>query len=196
MTLDAYLQKGHKTHVIFDFDETLVKLILPWDHWEDSIQDILITLDKSIYENYKKEKISLSDLMNQYILKFGKQARDVVKRNAVYFETRYLEGIIPNHALIDFITHAKQYHMFIWSSNTRPTVKKVLHEYGIWNAFEKVVTSLDVELLKPNTEGFGRIYHPTIPKKRYVIIGDSESDKEAAKQLGVDFFLIDYFETV
>lgn len=196
MTLDTYLQKGHKTHVIFDFDETIVKLILPWDHWEDSIKDELVTLDKSIYENYKKEKISLSDLMNQYILKFGKQARSVVKRNAVNFETKYLENVIPNNELIDFIKYAKEYTMFVWSSNTRPTVKKVLHEYGIWNAFEKVVTSLDVDLLKPNTEGFSRIYDPAIPKKRYVIIGDSDRDEEAAKQLEVDFFLIDYFKTV
>lgn len=196
MTLDAYLQKGHKTHVIFDFDETLAKLILPWDHWEDSIKDTLITLDRSIYEHYKKEKISLSDLMNQYILKFGIQARDLVKSNAVHFETSYLQDVIPNYELIEFITHAKKYTMFVWSSNTRPTVKKVLQEYGIWNAFEKVITSLDVELLKPNTEGFSLMYDPAIPKNRYVIIGDSESDKKAAKQLGVDFFLIDYFKPV
>ncbi len=196
MTLDAYLQKLHKTHLIFDFDETLVKLILPWDHWEDPIKDTLIKLDKSIYANYKKEKISLSDLMNQYILKFGKQARDVLKSNATNFETRYLEDVIPNNELIDFIKHAQKYIMFIWSSNTRPTVKKALHHYGIWNSFEKVVTSLDVELLKPNTEGFSQIYDPAIPKKRYVIIGDSDSDKEAAKQLGVDFFLIDHFKPV
>ena len=196
MTLDAYLQKGHKTHLIFDFDETLVKLILPWDHWEDSIKGALIILDQSIYENYKQEKISLSDLMNQYILKFGKQTRDVLKRNAVHFETTYLQDVIPNNELLDFIKHAQKYKMFVWSSNTRSTVKKALHHYGIWNSFEKVVTSLDVDLLKPYTEGFSQIYDPAIPKKRYLIIGDSDRDQEAAKQLGVDFFLIDYFKPV
>lgn len=55
-------------------------------------------------------------------------------------------------------------------------------------------------VLKPNIEGFSQMYHPAIPKKRYVIIGDSDSDsdsdKEAAKRLGVDFFLIDYFKSV
>ncbi len=196
MTLDAYLQKVHKTHLIFDFDETLVKLILPWDHWEDAIKGTLIKLDKTIYENYKKEKISLSDLMNQYVLKFGKQTRDLLKTNAVHFETTYLQDVIPNNELIDFIKHTKKYTMFVWSSNTRPTVQKVLHDYGIWNTFEKVITSLDVDLLKPYTEGFNQIYDPIIPKKRYIIIGDSDSDKEAAKRLRVDFFLIDYFKTV
>ena len=71
-----------------------------------------------------------------------------------------------------------------------------MHDYGIWNTFEKVITSLDVDLLKPYTEGFNQIYDPIIPKKRYIIIGDSDSDKEAAKRLRVDFFLIDYFKTV
>ncbi|MEK7458378.1 MAG: HAD-IA family hydrolase [Patescibacteria group bacterium] len=196
MTLDAYLQKVHKTHLIFDFDETLVKLILPWDHWEDSIKDELLALDKTIYENYKKDKISLSDLMNQYILKFGTQAKDLVKRNAVDFETTSLQDVVPHNELIDFIKRAKQYTMFVWSSNTRPTVKKVLQKYRIWNTFKKVVTSLDVDLLKPNTEGFSQINKPTIPTNRYVVIGDSDRDKEAAKQLGIDFFLIDYFKPV
>jgi len=131
MTLDTYLQKVHKTHLIFDFDETLVKLILPWDHWEDSIKDTLIALDQSIYENYKKEKISLSDLMNQYILHFGTPARDVVKRNAVHFETTYVEDVIPNTELLDFVKHAEKYNMYIWSSNTQPVIKKVLRHYEI-----------------------------------------------------------------
>ena len=196
MTLNAYLQKDHKTHLIFDFDETLVKLILPWDHWEDSIKDTLIKLDPSIYENYKKDKISLNELMNQYILQFGTSARDLLKTNAVHFETTSLKDVIPNHELIDFIKHAQKYKMSVWSSNTRPTVEKILHDYGIWNTFEKVVTSLDVELLKPNTEGFSQIYDPAIPKTRYVIVGDSDNDQEAAKHLGVDFFLIDYFKPV
>jgi len=195
MTLNSYLQKVDKTHLVFDFDETLVKLILPWDNWEDPISDKLIKLQKSIYENYKIEKISLSDLMNQYILKFGKQAKNLVKGNALNFETKYLKDVIPNKELIAFVKHSKNYKMFVWSSNTRPTVEKVLDDYAIWNKFEKVVTGLDVDLIKPYTEGFNQIYDPTIPKERYLIIGDSDRDKKAAKQLGVDFFPVDYFKT-
>jgi HAD superfamily hydrolase (TIGR01549 family) len=194
MTLNSYLQKVDKTHLVFDFDETLVKLILPWDNWADPIKRELMKLDKSIYENYKKEKSS-SDLMNQYILKFGKQARDLVKRNAINFEVNFLKDATPNNELIDFVRHSKNYKMFVWSSNTRPTLEKILNKLGIWNKFEKVVTSLDVDLLKPYTEGFKQIYNPTIPKEKYLIIGDSDRDEKAANQSGIDFFLVDYFKT-
>lgn len=196
MTLDSYLRKVDKTHLVFDFDKTLVKLTLPWDNWGDPIKSKLVKLDKSIYENYKKEKISLSDLMNQYILKFGKQARDIVKRNAINFEVNYLMSVIPNNELIDFVRHSKNYKMFIWSSNTRPTLEKILNDYLIWNKFEKVITILDVGLIKPYADGFNQIYDPTIPKERYLIIGDSERDKKAAKNVGVNFFLVDYFKPV
>lgn len=196
MTLNTYLQRVNKTHLVFDFDETLVKLILPWDNWTDPIKNELIKLDQTIFENYKKRIFSLSDLMNQYTLKSGEQVKDMIKNNAVNFETKHLKEVIPNKELIDFIKHAKNYKMFIWSSNTRPTIKKVLNAYRIWNKFEKVITSLDVNLIKPSIEGFGLIYNPAIPKKRYLIVGDSDRDQEAAKKLGVDFFLIDYFKSV
>lgn len=194
MLLDTYLQKVNKTHLVFDFDETLVKLILPWDHWEDPIKDKLIKLDKSIYENYKEKKISLSDLMNQYILKFDKQVKDLIKDNAFNFEANYLKDVISNNELINFVKNSKNYKIFIWSSNTQATINKVLNNYGIWNKFEKVVTSLDVDLIKPYTDGFNQIYDPAISKKKYLIIGDSDRDKKAAEQLEVDFFLIDFFK--
>ena len=54
---------------------------------------------------------------------------------------------------------------------------------------------MDVDLIKPYTDGFEKIYDLTVPKKRYLIIGDSDNDQEAAKRLGVDFFLIDYFKS-
>ncbi len=196
MTLQDYLQKNKKTHLVFDFDETLVKLLLPWDKWEDPIKNELIELDKSIYENYKKEKISLSDLMNQYILKFGEQAKNLVKENASHFETKYLNKVITNKELIDFVKQAKNYKMFVWSSNTQSTVEKVLRDFKILDKFEKVITRQNVDLIKPYTEGFERIYDPKISKERYLIIGDSDRDKKAAKQLGVDFFLVDYFGPV
>ena len=195
MTLNSYLQKVDKTHLVFDFDETLVKLILPWDNWADPIKSKLMRLDKSIYENYKKGKISLSDLMNQYILKFPKQAKNLVKGNALNFETKYLKVVVPNKELIAFVRHSKNYKMFVWSSNTRPTVEKVLNDYVIWNKFEKVITGQDVDLIKPYPDGFNQIYDPTVPKEEYLIIGDSGRDEKAAKQLGVDFFLVDYFKT-
>ncbi len=194
MFLPAYLQTVNKTHLIFDFDETLAKLVLPWSDWENPIKDKLIKLDPTIYESYKNKKTPLTDLMNQYVLKFDKEAKDLIRENDLNFETNYLQDVIPNNELISFVKLSKKYRMFIWSSNTRPTIKKVLDKYDIWNKFEKVVTSLDVDLLKPCVDGFSQIYDPTIPKEKYLMIGDSDRDERAAKQSGVDFFLVDYFK--
>jgi len=86
VNLQDYLTFRHKTHLIFDLDETLVHLIFPWDDWERPIKEELLKVDKSI------------------------------------------------------------------------------------------------------------LYDPKIPKENYLFIGDSKSDREVAKKLGIDFYFVDFFK--
>lgn len=192
MELKNYL-KSPKTHLIFDLDETLVHLIFPWEKWETPIEDDLIKVDKSIYENYVNHKINLSQLMNSYISKYPKTKKLIIN-NSQKFESENLQDIVVNNELVSFVKNAKSYQMFIWSSNTGPTVEKVLEKLKIKNKFKKIVSQLDVDLVKPEPEGFYLIYDPKIPKENYLFIGNSKADRQAAEKVGVDFYLIDYFK--
>lgn len=192
MELTFYLRNNKKTRLIFDFDETLLKIILPWERWEDKIKEKLIELDPKIYKNYKEKNINLSDLENEYVLKYG--IDNLIKENCADFESAYFKDFIPNDKLIKFVENTKDYKIFVWSSNTKPTVEKALRNVGILNKFEKIITRTDLRLIKPYDEGFEKIYDPFISKRNYLLIGNSQSDMKAAKNSGIDFFLVDYFK--
>lgn len=193
MNLSSYLKTSRKTHLIFDFDETLFRLILPWEKWEESIKDQLINLDKQIYEDYIKGKISLNGLQNKYVLKFGNKAKELMNKANIDFETKYFKDVIPNKELLEFVKQTRNCKLFIWSSNTKYVIKKVLKSYGIGNRFDKLITRLEVDMLKPDLEGFYKIYNPQIPKSKYLFVGDTDDDRNAAKRSKIDFFLIKYF---
>lgn len=193
MNLQSFLKKNKKTHLIFDFDETLVKLILPWEIWHSKINEKLNNLDKKILKDYLSGKIDLSTLQNLYIQKFGKDAKELIIKNAHDFESSTLKGNFPNPELIDFIKNNNLHKMFVWSSNTRITVHKILDQHQIKNRFKKIITRQDVDLLKPYIEGFNLIHDQKIPLKNYLFIGNSEPDRIAAKAAGIDFYHISYF---
>ena len=198
MTLNTYLQKVNKTHLIFDFDRTLVRLLLPWDSLicEEPIKDALIKLDKSIYDEFAKGLFSRPDMENKYVIKFGYKAKQLLIKNRHIFEQKYLKGLVPNKELIEFIKKSNKYNLFIWSGNTKDTVTKALKTLQLENRFEIVVSGDLVKLQKPYIEGFEKIHDKQIPKNQYLMIGDSDSDRDAAIQANIDFFLVDYFKSV
>lgn len=193
LSLEQYLKKNPKTHLIFDLDETLAHLILPWNDYMDKIKDILIKTDKTIYENYISRKINLSELQNLYVKKCGDKFKEIFQKNSLDFETHYLKKVKVNQPLINFIAKDKNHKMFIWSSNTTPVIKRVLEENKIYNKFEKIITRLDVKMIKPFDDGFKKIYDPKIPKNNYLFIGDKKVDLLASQNAGIDFFQEKYF---
>lgn len=193
MTLVNYLKTHQKTHLIFDFDETLVHVLLPWDRWEEDIKDELIKIDKSIYSKYKRRRINLSQLENAYISKYP-QTKDLIIKNSVNFETKYLKEVVPNKKLISFIKYAGDYKKFIWSSNSIQIIEKGLKKFKIEGKFQKISSRTNLTLIKPETEGFEKIYAPNIPKKNYLFIGNSSYDRLAAKKSDINFYLEDYFK--
>jgi HAD superfamily hydrolase (TIGR01549 family) len=192
-SLQKYLKSSGKTHLLFDFDETIVKLVLPWDEIFDEISKNLTALDKTIYERFKKKEISVNQLGNEYILKFGNKVKKPLIDSQAQFEKESLQGYLKNDAMIDFIKNDTEYKMLIWSSNTKPTVKKVLQGLGLLNKFQTIVSREDVALSKPYIDGFKKLYERRVPKNKYLFIGDSKNDQKAADEIGIDFYLEDYF---
>ena len=193
MDLKNYLKAHPKTHLIFDLDETILHLILPWEKVHLEIKNELIKLDAKAYQNYQNGKINLSQLENTLVLKHGKKVKDMLIKSRAQFETKYLKDVIPNPELITFIKKAKSYKLYLWSSNSAGAVKKALKQFKIDKYFEKIVTGTDVLLLKPEIDGFLKIYDPKVPKSQYLFIGDNESDKKAAQKAGIDCYLTTYF---
>lgn len=191
MLLDYYLKTHPKTHLIFDFDETIAHVLLPWVKWEEDIKEELIKIDKLLYEKFKDGPIVA--LENGYISKYP-ESKELIIKNSINFETKYFKDVIPNKKLMSFIKNAKNYQMFIWSSNTRQTIEKTLEKFNILSKFKKLVTRNELTFIKPDPEGFFKIYNPKIPKKNYLYIGDKNLDKEAAQNSGIDFYLEDYLK--
>lgn len=191
--LKKYLKSHKKTHLIFDFDETIIKLVLPWDKAISRIKDDLILLDPEPADQYLQNKISFNNLQNSYILKFGDKALKLFIKNNAEFESEDLKDYLRNEKMINFLKELKNYEIAIWSSNMKSTIKKILNELKALKKFSKIVSREDVKLLKPHPEGFDRIKVGNLPMSSYLLIGDSKSDKEAAEKLGIDFYLEDYF---
>src|SRR3989344_7011500 len=190
MTLPDYLKTSEKTHLIFDFDETLIKLILPWEKAIEKIRKELASLDETICKDYEQGKIPFSLLQNKYVSLFGKKALDLLIKNEIEFEKNCLEGVIVNKELIDFVKNLSGRELLIWSSNTKPTINKFLRERKVFEKFKKIVSREDVKLLKPEIDGFNLLYDSKVSKKNYLFIGDSKFDRVAAKSAGIDFYFV------
>ena len=192
MDIKAYLKKHPKTDLIFDLDETLVWLILPWEIWEDGIGDKLKKIDLRVLSDYQNRKLQLNQMQNAYVLKHPQALSFIVKNNEK-FENDNLRGIKVNQKLVDFIKQAKGYRFYIWSANSKKTVEHTLAKVGIFKKFEKLVTRDDVRLLKPETEGFDLIWDKKTPKSKYLFVGDSANDKKTSERIGIDFYQEKYF---
>ena len=195
LTVYDYIKQHDKTHIIFDFDATLFLLLLPWNKWGETIQGQLLNLNPDIWNQWTQEEISLSEMQNRYIDKHGEAALQIILEHNKRFEEDQLKDVHPHHDLLRAVRElGTAYKKYVWSSNTREIIQRVLADFDIEDAFERVVTRNDVRLLKPNAEGFQLIRDPKVPLERYVLVGDSSSDRGAAKNAGIDFYYVDFFD--
>lgn len=192
--LKKFLSQHPKSQLIFDLDETLVKLILPWDKVHEEIWDQLKKIDESIYEDYQNDRIDLSQLENSYVFKYGQKAKNLIIKSRRDFEVNYLKDVLVNKELVDFVNESKGHTLYIWSSNAKSTIENALKELGIFEKFSKIVSCEDIDFLKPELDGFKKIYKTDIAKEEFLFIGDSQPDREAAQKAGIDFYLEDYFK--
>lgn len=194
MSLPEYLERFPKTHLIFDFDETLFWLVLDWDRFFEAMEKELAPIDRKLYDDLVAQKRSLSGTLNAYVETYGIKAKQIITTMSVKFEKEHLLRVVPNPELIDFVAANKDtYVMSIWTSNTSRVVEKVLEEHGLAGVFSRVASQLEITMLKPYPDGFRYLAQSGVSKHRYLMIGNSSADEEAAKASGIDYFHIDYF---
>jgi phosphoglycolate phosphatase len=80
-----------------------------------------------------------------------------------------------------------RYHTAV-ATNRTDTMNRVLHTHGLENAFDLVVTALDVANPKPHPDQLNKILdYFTLAPRQVIFIGDSELDAAAARAAGVVF---------
>jgi len=150
--LANYIYKNDKTHLIFDFDGTLAFMDIPWRERADGIRDELRELDEELWTKHNYTAGAL--FQNELVRKHGKAALDMLLKHIPLFEMQYHENFTRNEALLKLVeAFREEYHLFIWSSNSRQLVDSVLEQAGMDEWFDKIVTRNDVRYLKPNPEG-------------------------------------------
>lgn len=127
---------------------------MPWDEWVEGIKAIITEKDPDLWAEYETGKRIISETTNEFIKKFGIEAKEKMNAFTEKFEINRLQGIRPNTELIEFIKENKDgYEMYVWSSNSEKVIKKVLKEVGLDNHFKTIVSRDHVAYLKPNPSG-------------------------------------------
>lgn len=191
--LEDYLKKNKKSHIIFDLDETILELLLPWDEWLTELRKISSEYDKDAWAEYDKGGMSSSIPQNRLFKKFGNDVRDKINNYTETFETTRLEGVRKHDELIEFVkANSDNYVFSMWSANSKKVINKVLEEAGIDKCFKLIVSRDDVDYLKPNPDGFKLIDDRKTSVDQYLFIGDSSNDEGATKALGMDYFEVSF----
>lgn len=175
--------------VIFDFDETLFWLKVPWmEEYPKQLREVVSNVE--VWRRFDEGKIlNLNNLQNELVREGGEGVwREIVNFNR-RFEREELVGVEENVELVEWLRKTEK-KFYLWTANTRETVEKILLEKGLLDKFEKLVTRDEVVLIKPEVEGFALIAESA---EGFVMAGDAETDREVCEKLRMEFVQVRYF---
>jgi HAD superfamily hydrolase (TIGR01549 family) len=176
--------------VIFDLDGTLV----------DSDKTVIRLLN-TIRKDLNLTALKLKDI--SFYLSLGGEemikktiASDIdTKKYLSIFRQRYLEDSLDNENLFDGVVNylnylkAKRIQMAVFTNKPKDLTNKTLKRHNIYNFFNYIVTSDDVEFKKPSPDGCNKIIKmSSILPENIVMIGDSELDQKSANSASIPFF--------
>lgn len=185
-TLQQLLLDTPKKHIIFDFDETIFTLDLPWHVYYEEMSKRLHDLDPSLPETK-----NINDLENKAVEKLGMAAQQVRWQYSLEFEAKQLKGVEELTDLTNFIReNAGKYTFYLWTSNMRPTVEPILTKYDLLPLFKQLATKGDVAFTKPHPDGFELLHDASVSDHTdWLMIGNSYNDRGAAEQAGIDYWM-------
>lgn len=192
INIDNSLKQTPKKIIIFDFDETLYRLKLPWLDFKEGLKSLCNEIDPVIVKNFDGEL--MIHLADQVIDKHGGMARKRVFEFCEKYEGSNDYDVEVNGELLKWVVdNALDYKMVIWSSNMSETVRQVFVNQNVTEFFSLIVGKEDVKRLKPYTDGFEIIYDYFGGEvSDYLMVGDSNSDEGAAKNVGMDFVKVKF----
>lgn len=182
-----------KKYLVIDFDRTLVRLEINWDGWAAGV--IKIYDQFGPHDDFDKSHINHL-LYNHMAAKHGQPLIEQIKIFNAGYEKQHVRGFTPDMDLATAIKQlSKSKNLYIYSSNARETINRGLEELQIKDCFKQIIAREDVNFLKPSPEGFQLIKDFAQHKDQFLMIGDSDSDREAAQAAGIDFLKWGKFET-
>jgi HAD superfamily hydrolase (TIGR01549 family) len=185
-----YLRKNKKRKVIFDFDETISTLLIDWTKWDKAVGQVLQKYDPTFVPPDVIEAVQ----QNTFMQRFGKKLRDDLLHTTYKYEKELVSGHQVNPVALALIEKARSVaNLYIWTSNHAGTIRPILQELHLDNAFKRIIARGDVTFIKPHPEGFYVLFDEVSPKSTYLLIGDSKKDEEAAKSARIDFLNISSF---
>jgi len=194
MDLEEYLIKNPKKYLIFDLDETLIRLEVDWNGVYEMLFTAVKDIDPSLVSKAPESALEFYNLVNKTTLKHGKKAKKKLDETIAEYEISHYVSYSPNPSLMSFIrTHKDRYSFSLWTSNAKGTIRDFLQKEQFEHYFKNIITLESVLFTKPHTYGFDIIYDPNNVRKDYLMIGDSENDKIMAQNAGIDFFKETYF---
>ena len=173
-----------KSRLIFDFDSTIGALQIDWTDWHLGIGDIFRFFEPTFDLDRKGEKVHF--YQNAFFQKYGKECRDKVTVFSEKYELDNCKGFAGNKKVIEIIRREKGKKMYVWSSNCKKSIERCLNDLDLLNRFEKIVAREDVFYIKPDSEGFTLIADAA-PLDQYIFFGDSVFDRDAARNIHVDY---------
>jgi phosphoglycolate phosphatase-like HAD superfamily hydrolase len=185
-----YLCKNQKREVIFDFDETISKLLADWTKWDKAVGQVLQKYDPAFVPPDVIEAVQ----ENAFINRFGKTLRDDLLHTTYKYEKEVVSGHRVNPVALILIERARSVaNLHIWMSNHVGTIHPILYELHLDKVFKRIIARGDVTFIKPHPEGFYVLFDEVSPKSAYLFIGDSKKDEEAAISARIDFLNIRSF---
>jgi len=179
-----------KTDIIIDFDGTIVTLKINCIKWHHGVGELFRKFDHSFDLHLSNKRVDF--FQNNYFTKYGRTLQSEVSLFNEKYEEENVKGFDVHPKILELIQTSKS-NLYIWSSNSGKTINKILERLQIKNRFRNIVSREKTFLLKPNPEGFNLIFDGT-KKDKYVFIGDSSFDKEAAEQVKIDYIDVTVLE--
>jgi phosphoglycolate phosphatase-like HAD superfamily hydrolase len=180
-----YLKKKNKSQVIFDFDRTLVTLNIDWDYWHKDVSALFLRYD-NLFDRSKYTDWATAE--NEFVEKYGNRLRSELINLNHKDEDDHYHGFYKNDLAYDLLLSSKDIaDIHIWSSNDLQIVKQVLRELSLTEIVKTITARNDVYFIKPNPEGFSLINKNNLPKSEFVMIGDTDMDRQAAINAGIDY---------
>ena len=188
--LIKFIESSQYTDIIFDFDETIVQLLIDWSYLKIDREQLAKKYDE---ENYLKEN-GWYAFDKMLVEKYSEAWKIDLDKMFMTAEENHFLGLNENTDLIAFIKeNAKKYNFYVLSNNTQNTLYRVISELEMTKCFHIVLWRDNVSAPKPNPEGIETIIKSQqLKKENTLMVWDSEtSDIAAAERAEVDSFLID-----
>jgi len=177
--------------IVFDFDGVIADSMPPQERcWRASVRDVIgdarEQIETQIVENLYKG-FAGEQMFRSIDLSFEQKKNLRVTKDEMWNEIRNSTPLMAgaNEALKRL---SRRYSLFIATTANRQYVDAVLAREALESVFAIVLTNADVPKPKPHPDMLNRIMSDSgIVKARILMVGDSESDLQMAKNADISF---------